>query len=104
MAEISRWLHDQYGDDDAPRIIQAMRRLDKNEDFHVILEDLRRFCFVYDTPIVTVPTEGQTTESNIGRHQVFLHIVKMIEAPMPKPKQQEVDHRDEPRPEPADTT
>lgn len=98
---VLRWLHKIWGNpDDIQRVVQDYRARFDDMDAHA-LEDLRRFCFVYDT--TQVPGDPHTSAVNEGRRQAYIHITHMllltdadIEAPKPEPI--EKDSRDEPRP------
>ncbi len=73
------------------------------EDYHKrlggaespMLEDLRRFCFVYDTTFDDRPHRQQQNE---GRREVYIHMVNMMnmdpKAIRPKPIEEEKDERD----------
>ena len=98
------WLRKNYSSEVAQiRVAEAYQKAIAS-DKGAVLEDLRRFCMVYDT--THVPGDPQGTAINEGKRQVYLHLVNMLEVTPeeikpPKGKDNE-DDRDAERPPIAD--
>lgn len=95
---VMRWLEKQYTDyQHCKRVVEEYSKTFKDADR--VLEDLRRFCLVYDT--THVPNDSHSTAINEGRRQVYLHLVHMLETSVDdlksKPKGN-TDERDAERP------
>ena len=95
MKPILDWLTYQYKTEKrqvkvAERFQQALGQNDE------ILEDLRRFCFVYGTSYA--PGDPVRQNMNEGRREVYLHIANMLELNLeelkPKPVKEKPDDRD----------
>lgn len=77
------WLLGNYGPNFAKALVGSYRRRldDGSNDAKHIMEDLRRFCSIYDTPAIH-DKNGRTDESAtmrmIGRIEVFQHIAHVL--------------------------
>jgi uncharacterized protein YdbL (DUF1318 family) len=104
MRAVIRWLRGQY----TREAIQQAVAEDFKATFEAkhagrVLEDLRRFCMVYDT--THVAGDSHATAINEGKRQVYLHIVNMLEVrpeEIQTRKKENRDERDDERPALAD--
>ena len=77
MRPVLRWLRERYPTPAAQKhVVEDYHRL-KDVLKGPLFEDLRNFCYVYDT---TEDERGERFEHRKeGRRQVYLHIVNMME-------------------------
>jgi hypothetical protein len=71
---ILHWLRKQYGAVSAQKAVVADYK--KRMDAGKMLEDLARFCCVYDTTYD--PRDPEAIKVNEGKRQVYIHIVEMM--------------------------
>jgi hypothetical protein len=98
--KVSDWLLANYGPGAKALVGSYRRRLDDGtNDAKHIMEDLRRFCSIYDTPAVS-DKSGRTDEfatmRMIGRMEVFQHIAHVLGVTEDdlKPEKETTDDRD----------
>ncbi|MGB1390637.1 MAG: hypothetical protein ACPG61_17325 [Paracoccaceae bacterium] len=95
-----RWLTGQYSKEATRlRVVQSYDAVFATKGNDTVLEDLRRFCKVYDT--THVPGDSHSTAINEGKRQAYLHLVGMLEVSPEEivtPKKEIRDARDDERP------
>lgn len=104
MRAVIGWLKAQYSREAAQVKVVEDYHSTFNGNGAEVLEDMRRFCMVYDT--THVPGDSHSTAINEGKRQAYLHIVHMLETSLeeiqqPK-KKGHTDDRDAERPANAD--
>lgn len=77
MRHVIKWLKAQYSRSaDQSKVVLDYHKTFEHNGAQV-LEDLRRFCYVYDTTHVN--GDSHASAINEGKRQAYLHIVHMLE-------------------------
>lgn len=96
MRSVVDWIRRHYGPGERVPLLRAYHDVFEKSGGPV-LEDLRRFCYVYDT--THVPGDPAASNINEGKRQTYIHIVQMLETqPSQLVEAKPSDDRDTERP------
>lgn len=109
-APTALWLHRKYGKN-AAAVAGSIRRIlvAETNDAEALREELRRYCFAYDTTAAYDATgayDAIESAKNEGRRQVLLHfmaIMSLTAEDLKTPEGKPDDHRADTREPDADT-
>jgi uncharacterized protein YdbL (DUF1318 family) len=97
---VIRWLRANYQRESTQQAVaKDFKATFEAKEAGRVLEDLRRFCMIYDTTHVS--GDSHATAINEGKRQVYLHLVNMLEVrpeEIQTKKKEERDARDDERP------
>ncbi len=104
MRPVLAWLRKAWPEPkQAEAVVRGYHKRFQDTDA-VDLEDLRTFCFVYDT--THEPGDPATSARNEGRREVYLHIIGMLQvtaADLKPTRKANADERDPFQPSPGRT-
>lgn len=102
MKGVIRWIFRNYPHpDQRKRVNTSYKNTFEGQHAADVLEDLRRFCNVYDTTLLPDDPSGLLMAANEGKRQAYMHIVSMLEVSPSELKtnqKERTDERDEERP------